>query len=111
MRISKRVPLLFIYRIATLTTSQTSCLGVYMLSWQLQEAKAHFSELIRDCISSGPQMVLVRGKEEAIVISKRDYDRLVGKKLNLVDFMGRSPLKGLPLDLTRDTSPDRDIEL
>jgi antitoxin Phd len=82
-----------------------------MLSWQLQEAKAHFSKLIRECISSGPQMVLVRGKEEAIVISKRDYERLVGKKLSFVDFMRQSPLRGLMLDLTRDTSFDRDIEL
>jgi len=87
------------------------CLGVGMLSWQLQEAKAHFSELIRACISSGPQMVLVRGKEEAVVMSKQEYERLTGKKLKLVDFMSRSPLKGLMLDLKRDTSADRDIEL
>ena len=82
-----------------------------MSVWQLQEAKAHFSELIRVCTDEGPQMVSVRGKEEAVVISKEDYDRLIGKKLGLVEFMNQSPLKGLILDLERDQSPSRDVDL
>ena len=66
---------------------------IFISVWQLQEAKAHFSELIRVCIDEGPQMVSVRGKEEAVVISKEDYDRLIGKKLSFVEFMNQSPLK------------------
>ncbi len=79
--------------------------------WPLQEAKAHFSELIRVCAHEGPQFVSVRGEEKAVVISKQDYEKLIGSKLNFLDFMNMSPLKGLKLDLTRDSSSDRDIEL
>lgn len=54
--------------------------------------------------SKEPQIILVRGKEEVVVLSKRDYKQLVGAKPALVDFMNQSPLKNLPLDLRRDTS-------
>lgn len=82
-----------------------------MSNWPLQDAKAHFSELIRVCISSGPQTVLVRGRAQAVVLSREDYERLVGQKLTLLEFMNRSPLKGLEIDFERDQSLDRDITL
>ena len=47
-------------------------------TWQLQEAKARFSELIDKALSEGPQVVTRRGKEEAIVVSVatfRDLER------------------------------------
>ncbi len=79
-----------------------------MQSWQLQEAKAHLSEVIRACARKGPQFVSVRGKEEAVVISKQDYEKLIGAKLSFIDFMAQSPLRGLDLDLVRDKSGLRD---
>lgn len=82
-----------------------------MHSWQLQEAKAHFSEVIRACELQGPQFVSVRGKGKAVVISQQDYERLSGKKPSFLEFMAKSPLKGLELDLTRDQSGPRDIQL
>jgi len=82
-----------------------------MSIWQLQDAKAHFSELVRACTLKGPQIVSVRGKEEAVVLSKIDYDSLVGTKPNFIDFMNQSPLKGLDLNLERDRSLGREIEL
>jgi prevent-host-death family protein len=82
-----------------------------MQTWQLQEAKAHLSEVVRRSIQQGPQMLTVRGKEEAVLLSKQDYERLVGVKPNLFDFMRQSPLKGLELDLERDPSPLRDLDL
>jgi prevent-host-death family protein len=83
-----------------------------MSTWQLQEAKAHFSELIRACTQKGPQMVSVHGVEQAVVLSKREYEHLKGKKLNFVEFINQSPLKGLDIDLERDQSLGReDIQL
>ncbi len=32
--------------------------------WQLQEAKARLSEMLRTCEEEGPQMLSVRGEEE-----------------------------------------------
>jgi len=88
-------------------TSQTRSENI-MQSWQLQEAKAHFSEVIRACTLNGPQFVSVRGKEEAVIISKQDYEKLLGKKPNFLDFMAQSPLQGLNLDLLRDNSVPRE---
>lgn len=48
-------------------------------SWQLQDAKAHFSEVFRKARSEGPQIVTRQSKEAVIVISYEQYARLVGK--------------------------------
>jgi prevent-host-death family protein len=83
---------------------------VFMTRWQLQEAKAKFSELIRSC-ANGPQVVSKSGKDQAVVLSFEAYQRLVGKKSHLVDYMSLSPMKGVELDLTRDRTAPRDILL
>lgn len=82
-----------------------------MQAWQLQEAKAHLSEVVRLCVKEGPQLLTVRGKDEAILLSKKDYERLTGAKPNFLDFMRASPLKGLDISCERDQSLNRDIDL
>lgn len=82
-----------------------------MQTWQLQEAKAHLSEVVRLCVQQGPQVVTVRGKEEAVLISKKDYEHFIGAKPNFFDFMQQSPLKGLDITCERDQSKNRDIVL
>jgi antitoxin Phd len=78
--------------------------------WPLQDAKARFSEVIR-ATAKGPQFVSVRGEEEAVILSKADYERLLGKKKNFIAFINQSPFKGLNLNIERDQSLGRDIEL
>jgi antitoxin Phd len=82
-----------------------------MQSWQLQEAKAKFSELVRKATFEGPQEVTVRGHEQVVVISKKSYEELLHPKLSFWEFMSQSPLKGIELDLERDHSLPRDVEL
>lgn len=82
-----------------------------MHTWQLQEAKAQLSELVRLCATEGPQVLTVRGKEEAILISKKDYDAIVGKKEKFIDFMKNSPLQGVELQLERGKSKGRKVRL
>jgi prevent-host-death family protein len=82
-----------------------------MHTWQLQEAKAHLSEVVRLCLREGPQMLTVRGKEEAVLLSKKEYERLQGSKQNLFNFMSQSPLKGLDISFERDQSGNRDVDL
>ncbi|MDF3033326.1 MAG: Phd YefM antitoxin protein [Alphaproteobacteria bacterium] len=82
-----------------------------MQTWQLQEAKSHLSEVVRLCIQQGPQVLTVRGKEEAVLLSKKDYERLIGVKLNLFEFMRQSPLKGFEIHCGRDPSKNRDVNL
>lgn len=72
-------------------------------TWQLQEAKAHLSEVI--------QVLTVRGKEEAVLVSKQEYERLIDSKLNLFDFMSGAPLKGVDIAFERDKSKIRNLDL
>lgn len=82
--------------------------------WQLQTAKARFSELFRRARSEGPQLITLRGKEGVVMISDEQYQRLVGKAhqpQSLLEFFRESPLVGVELDLERDKDEGRDIEL
>jgi antitoxin Phd len=79
------------------------------LRWKLEDAKARFSELVRTANAEGPQHVTVRGKDQAVVLSAKDYERLKSgsKRLPLIAFMESLPLAGL--DLERDADRGRDI--
>ena len=79
--------------------------------WQLQDAKARLSELVKSACSNGPQGISVRGQPEVIVISVQDYEALTKSTLNFVDFMQNSPLYGVDLAIERENSSDRDIDL
>jgi len=82
-----------------------------MGQWQLQEAKARLSELVRASTEEGPQEITVRGRAAVVVISKAEYERLRNKKPSFVEFMRQSPLVGIELDIRRDRSPARKIAL
>ncbi len=83
-------------------------------SWQIQTAKARFSEMFRLARTVGPQRITRQGKEGVVMISEEQYDQLVGKShqpKNLVQFFRESPLVGVELDLERNKDTGRDIEL
>lgn len=79
--------------------------------WPLYEAKNKFSELIDKALSQGPQVVTRRGEEVVVILSKDEYSRLKKSEPSLVDFFRTSPLVGVELDLERDKSLPRDVEL
>ena len=82
-----------------------------MQTWQLQEAKARFSEVVKKAHDEGPQEVTVRGEPCVVVLSREEYDRLVRPRPSLVDFMQTSPIAGVDLALERDKSAARDVLL
>lgn len=83
-----------------------------MKTWQLQEAKAHLSELIKNASTGNPQEITLRGKPTVVVLSINEYEKLKRPKPKLVDFLQQSPLVGTDdVDIIRDKSPVRDIEL
>ncbi len=47
-----------------------------MRSWQVQEAKARFSELLQTCLDEGPQIVTRRGHEEAVLVPMDEWRRI-----------------------------------
>lgn len=82
-----------------------------MQQWQLQEAKAKFSELIRQTKKSGPQLITTRGEPVAVILSISAFEDTIKPQDSLIDFLNNSPIKGIVLDLKRDQSLDRDIDL
>lgn len=83
-----------------------------MHQWQLQAAKARFSELVKQASDSGPQEITVHGRPVAVVISRDLFDRLSGNADSLVDFMRRSPLYGQDdVEFERDRSAPREVDL
>jgi prevent-host-death family protein len=82
-----------------------------MRQWQLQEAKAKFSEVVKLANQEGPQEITMRGQPTAILISLKDFEKIKKKKPSLVSFMRASPLVGVDLKLERDKSPAREIKL
>jgi prevent-host-death family protein len=47
-----------------------------MSSWQVQDAKARFSELLNATIKKGPQFVTRRGVETAVLVPIGEWNRL-----------------------------------
>ena len=80
-----------------------------MQTWQMQEAKARMSELVK-CAQLQPQDITVHGKSVAVVVSREAFDRLSLAQGSLVDFMRRSPLYDADdIEFERDTSPTREV--
>jgi len=79
--------------------------------WQLQEAKNKFSNLVDKARHDGPQFVTKHGKESVVIIAIEDYQKLNKPTSDLISFFKKSPLSDINLDLTRDRSSSRDIEL
>ena len=45
-------------------------------TWQVQDAKARFSEMLDACITSGPQWVTRRGVQAAVLVPVHEWQRL-----------------------------------
>lgn len=81
------------------------------MQWQLQEAKNRLSFLLKKAADEGPQIISVRGKPAAILLSVEEYQRLTKPKTRLTDFFKESPLQEVELDLERSQELPREVEL
>jgi len=82
-----------------------------MRRWQLQEAKAKLSLVVKSSQQEGPQEISVRGEPAVVVMAMAEYDRLRKRKLSFVEFLRRSPLVGLDFEIERDRTPARSVRL
>jgi antitoxin Phd len=80
------------------------------VTWQLQAAKQHFSELVERARRDGPQVVTKHGKEAVVIVSAEEYRRLQGGGPSLVKFIRTAPDFDA-LDLDRSQDRGRDVEL
>jgi prevent-host-death family protein len=82
--------------------------------WQLQTAKARFSELFRRARTEGPQVVTRQGKDQVVVLPLEQFIQLTQqgrRQKSLVKFFAESPLARVDLDLSRDPDTGREITL
>jgi prevent-host-death family protein len=80
------------------------------MTWQLQEAKQKFSQLVRRALEEGPQVVTRHGEEVVVVLSAQEFRRLQGTPLNFKEFLLNGPDLST-LDLERVPDMARDVEL
>jgi antitoxin Phd len=83
-------------------------------SWQLQTAKAQFSEVFRRARTEGPQIITRQGKEAVAVIPVEQFESLLSRgrrPKSLLQFFRESPLAGLDLPLVRNRDSGRNIDL
>jgi antitoxin Phd len=82
--------------------------------WQLQTAKARFSEVFRRARSEGPQYVTRQGKEAVVIVPAEEFERLTERARqprSLSQFFAESPLAKAGLNLDRKPDYGRKFEL
>jgi prevent-host-death family protein len=79
------------------------------MTWKLAEAKNRLTEVVNRALTEGPQTI-TRRNDTVVVISAKKYEELTGKRPSFKEFLLQA--RGLhELDLTRDQSPMRDVDL
>ena len=64
-----------------------------MKTWQVQDAKQRFSELVQRALDEGPQLVTRRGKLAVVVVAADVYERLAGatSRSDFKSFLSSGP--------------------
>lgn len=87
----------------------------------IADARANLADLVREAESGRPVELTRRGKRVAVLVSTRDYERLVGRPRHFSDawdvFRGEVDVSSLAIEPeeifagVRDASPGRDPDL
>jgi prevent-host-death family protein len=81
--------------------------------WRLQDAKARFSEVVREAQQRGPQRVTLHGKDAVVIVGAEEFDRLqrpvTGR--DIVTALAASPLEKVEFDRLTVKSGVRNIKL
>jgi len=81
--------------------------------WRLQDAKARFSEVVREAQQHGPQRVTLHGKDAVVIVGADEFDRLqrpvTGR--DIINALAASPLADVQFERLSVKSKVRDINL
>lgn len=80
-------------------------------TWQLQDAKSKFSQLVENAMSDEPQFVTKHGNNAVVILSFEYYKKITKPKTDLVSFLRNSPLMEAELDISRSRDLPREIDL
>ena len=79
--------------------------------WQIQEAKARFSQLVEDANMKGYQTITKQGKPVAVILSQKEFDKITQTKTSLLNFFKAAPCQEIELDIQRSKDFPREFEL
>jgi prevent-host-death family protein len=81
--------------------------------WRLQDAKARFSEVVREAQQHGPQRVTLHGKDAVVIVGADEFDRLQRpvSGSDIVAALAASPLAEVKFDRLTIKSRVRNIDL
>ena len=80
-------------------------------TWQLQDAKSKFSQLVENAMLNEPQFVTKHGNNAVVILSFENYKKITKPTTDLVAFLRNSPLRDIELNISRNRDLPRDIEL
>ena len=80
------------------------------MDWQIQEAKARFSEMVERTLKEGPQTVTRHGKPVAVLVPMDQYRRLRTSGKSFKTLLASAPLEGGEIRRSRDTGRIVDFE-
>src|SRR3954471_5989634 len=87
--------------------------GAQTGQWRLQDAKARFSEVVREAQQRGPQRVTLHGKDAVVVVGADEFDRLqrplTGR--DIINALAGSSLADVPFERLSVKSKVRDVKL
>ncbi len=81
---------------------QPSLTRLMCMRWQVQEAKARFSEMVERALREGPQTVTRHGTPVAILVRADEYQRLRSGGKTFKALLASAPLEGVDIRRSRD---------
>jgi prevent-host-death family protein len=69
--------------------------------WQVQEAKAKFSQLVNETVSFGYQTITKNGEPVAYLVSKEEFDLYLKPQKSLLEVFDQCPHPEVELDIDR----------
>lgn len=73
-----------------------------LMKWQIQEAKARFSEMVERTLREGPQTVTRHGRPVAVLVSVGQYQRLRAGGRTFKELLASAPLEGIEIQRSRE---------
>ena len=77
--------------------------------WKLQDAKSQFSKVVENALTRGPQFVTRRGTKAVVVLSVRDYEKLIANKPSFKEFLLSCPKMDEDFQIERQKDFPRNI--
>lgn len=83
------------------------------MDWQLQDAKNRLNEVVKRARNEAPQVLTLRGKRAAVILSAESYDALLASRPTIVDRLLAGPVwddELVEAVNTREKAPSRPVE-